>query len=57
MPAYHYFSMETHHYEEIKPTDEHWKPKFHEAEVRFNYLTSFAKFPAVNGAEYPSRTT
>ena len=27
------------------------------AEVLLNYLTSFAKFPAVNGAEYPSITT
>lgn len=25
--------------------------------MRFNYLTSFAKLPAVNGAEYPSITT
>lgn len=26
-------------------------------EDRIHYLTSFAKFPAVSGAEYPSMTT
>jgi len=31
--------------------------KIHKSEVTFHYLTSFAKFPAVNGAEYPSITT
>lgn len=29
---------------------------FHKAEVRFNYLTSYVKFPAVNCVEYPSIT-
>lgn len=31
--------------------------EIYKAEVLFHYLTSFAKFPAVNGAEYPSKTT
>ena len=26
-------------------------------QVTFSYLTNFAKFPEVSGAEYPSRTT
>jgi hypothetical protein len=31
--------------------------KIHKDKALFHYLTSFAKFPAVNGAEYPSKTT
>lgn len=33
-----------------------WSKSLH-GKWRLNYLTNFAKFPAVNGAEYPSKTT